>query len=895
MTDNSSVARIPGIDPQEMQEWIESFDAVLREEGQEAATLLLDRLRARAQLLGAGPAFTANTPYVNTISAERQGVFPGDQEIERRIKSLIRWNALAMVVRANRVDHSIGGHISTYASAATLFEVGFNHFFRGRTEEFEGDTVYLQGHASPGVYARAFLEGRLSAKQLENFRRELRPDGGLSSYPHPWLMPDFWEYPTVSMGLSPLMAIYQARFNRYLEDRGIKPKTNAKVWAFLGDGETDEPESLGAITLASRENLDNLIFVINCNLQRLDGPVRGNGKIVQELEAAFRGAGWNVIKVLWGSDWDPLFERDVDGLLVKRLGEMVDGEMQKLVVESGAYLRQHVFGTDPRLLKMVKDIPDEALRTLRQGGHDPRKVYAAYKAAVEHTGSPTVILARTIKGYGLGESGEGRNITHQQKKLNEEELREFRSRFGIPINDDQLADTPFYRPPEDSREIQYLRARRQELGGYVPSRKVRSKPLVADHDALFREFLTGSDGREVSTTMAFVGMLRQMLRDPEIGKLVVPIVPDEARTFGMESLFRQVGIYSSRGQLYEPVDVHTLLYYKEAKDGQILEEGITEAGSMTSFIAAGSAYATHGINTIPFFIYYSMFGLQRISDFIWAAADMRCRGFLLGGTAGRTTLAGEGLQHQDGNSHILALPIPTLWAYDPAFAYEIAVIIQDGIRRMYKDGENIFYYITVMNEAYAMPPMPPGPEIRDGILKGMYKYRASQNKKSKLRAQIFGSGAILREALKAQEILEEKYGVAADVWSVTSYKALYNDGINTERWNLLHPAEKSRVPYVSQCLSDAPGVLVAATDYLKGLPNLVSKWVPRRLAALGTDGFGRSDGREALRNFFEVDSRFITLATLHELLQDGKIEAAVVEKAIKDLGIDTEKANPLLA
>jgi len=895
MTDNSSVARVPGIDPQEMQEWIESFDAVLREEGQEAATLLLDRLRARAQLLGAGPAFTANTPYVNTIPAERQGVFPGDQEIERRIKSLIRWNALAMVVRANRVDHSIGGHISTYASAATLFEVGFNHFFRGRTEEFEGDTVYLQGHASPGVYARAFLEGRLSAKKLENFRRELRPDGGLSSYPHPWLMPDFWEYPTVSMGLSPLMAIYQARFNRYLEDRGIKPKTNAKVWAFLGDGETDEPESLGAITLASRENLDNLIFVINCNLQRLDGPVRGNGKIVQELEAAFRGAGWNVIKALWGSDWDPLFERDVDGLLVKRLGEMVDGEMQKLVVESGAYLRQHVFGTDPRLLKMVKDIPDEALRTLRQGGHDPRKVYAAYKAAVEHTGSPTVILARTIKGYGLGESGEGRNITHQQKKLNEEELREFRSRFGIPINDDQLADTPFYRPPEDSREIQYLRARRQELGGYVPSRKVRSKPLVADHDALFREFLTGSDGREVSTTMAFVGMLRQMLRDPEIGKLVVPIVPDEARTFGMESLFRQVGIYSSRGQLYEPVDVHTLLYYKEAKDGQILEEGITEAGSMTSFIAAGSAYATHGINTIPFFIYYSMFGLQRISDFIWAAADMRCRGFLLGGTAGRTTLAGEGLQHQDGNSHILALPIPTLWAYDPAFAYEIAVIIQDGIRRMYKDGENIFYYITVMNEAYAMPPIPPGPEIRDGILKGMYKYRASQNKKSKLRAQIFGSGAILREALKAQEILDEKYGLAADVWSVTSYKALYNDGINTERWNLLHPTEKPRVPYVSQCLGDAPGVLIAATDYLKALPNLVSKWVPRRLAALGTDGFGRSDGREALRNFFEVDARFITLATLHELLQDGKIEAAVVEKAIKDLGIDTEKANPLLA
>ncbi len=814
-------------------------------------------------------------------------------EIERRIKSLVRWNALAMVVRANRVDHSIGGHISTYASAATLFEVGFNHFFRGRTDEFEGDTVYLQGHASPGVYARAFLEGRLSMKQLENFRRELREGGGLSSYPHPWLMPDFWEYPTVSMGLSPLMAIYQARFNRYLEDRGLKPRTDAKVWAFLGDGETDEPETLGAITLASRENLDNIIFVINCNLQRLDGPVRGNGKIVQELEAAFRGAGWNCIKVLWGSDWDPLFERDTDGLLAKRLGEMLDGETQKISVESGAYVRQHVFGGDPRLMKMVEELPDEALRTMRQGGHDPRKVYAAYKAAHEHKGSPTVILARTIKGYGLGESGEGRNITHQQKKLNEEELREFRSRFGIPISDEQLAETPFYLPPEDSREIQYLRARRQALGGYVPSRKVRSKPLVADHDALFREFHTGSEGREVSTTMAFVGMLRQMLRDPEIGKMVVPIVPDEARTFGMESLFRQVGIYSSRGQLYEPVDVHTLLYYKEAKDGQILEEGITEAGSMASFIAAGSAYATHGINTIPFFIYYSMFGLQRISDFIWAAADMRCRGFMLGGTAGRTTLAGEGLQHQDGNSHVLALPIPTMRAYDPAFAFEIAVIIQDGIRRMYKDGENIFYYITVMNEPYAMPAMPTG--VENGILKGMYKFRASENKKSKLRAQLFGSGAILREALKAQEILGEKYGVSADVWSVTSYKALYTDGIDAERWNLLHAGEKPRVPYVSECLADADGVLVAASDYLKALPNLISRWTPRRLASLGTDGFGRSESRAALRDFFEVDARFITLATLYELFREGNIESALVQKAVKDLEINLDKPNPLFS
>jgi pyruvate dehydrogenase E1 component len=888
---NEPDVKVAGIDAQEIQEWIESFDAILKDEGREAATLLLDRLRARATSLGVGHAFTANTPYLNTIPLEKQAMYPGDQDIERRIKSLIRWNALAMVVRANRVDHSIGGHISTYASAATLFEIGFNHFFRGRTEEFEGDTVYLQGHASPGVYARAFLEGRLSQKQLENFRRELREGGGLSSYPHPWLMPEFWEYPTVSMGLGPLMAIYQARFNRYLQDRGLKPPTDAKVWAFLGDGETDEPETLGAITLASRENLDNLIFVINCNLQRLDGPVRGNGKIVQELEAAFRGAGWNCIKVLWGSDWDPLFERDSEGLLVKRLGEMVDGETQKMSIESGAYVREHVFGSDPRLLKMVEDYPDEALRTLRQGGHDPRKVYAAYKAAVEHTGSPTVILARTIKGYGLGESGEGRNITHQQKKLNEEELREFRSRFGIPINDDQLNDTPFYRPPDDSREIQYLRERRQALGGYVPTRKVRSKALVADHDALFREFHTGSDGREVSTTMAFVGMLRQMLRDPEIGKLVVPIVPDEARTFGMESLFRQVGIYSSRGQLYEPVDVHTLLYYKEAKDGQILEEGITEAGSMGSFIAAGSAYATHGINTIPFFIYYSMFGLQRISDFIWAAADMRCRGFMLGGTAGRTTLAGEGLQHQDGNSHILALPIPNMRAYDPAFAYEIAVIIQDGIRRMYKDGESIFYYITVMNEAYAMPAMPAG--VEDGILKGMYKFRASENKKPKLRAQLFGSGAILREALKAQEILEQKYGVSADVWSVTSYKALYTDGVDTERWNLLHPSETPRIPYVTECLAGTQGVLVAASDYLKALPNLVSRWMPRRLAALGTDGFGRSDGREALRDFFEVDARFITLATLSELLHEGKIEAGVVEKAIQDLEIKTDKPNPL--
>ncbi len=889
--DQSAVTPMTDAEEIEILEWEESLDAVLKDSGPQVVAHILERLRTRALLAGVELPFTANTPFANTIPADQQPFFPGDQEIERRIKSLVRWNALAMVVRANRIEPNIGGHISTYASAATLFEVGFNHFFRARTEEFEGDIIYFQGHASPGVYARAFLEDRLSVQQLENFRRELKPGGGLSSYPHPWLMPDFWEFPTVSMGLSPIMAIYQARFNRYLEDRGLKPRTDAKVWAFLGDGETSEPEALGAITLASRERLDNLIFVVNCNLQRLDGPVRGNGSIITELEAAFRGAGWNVIKVLWGSDWDPILARDTEGLLVRRMGEIVDGEYQKFVVEPGSYIRQHFFGTDPRLLKLFEDIPDEPLRKLRLGGHDPKKVYAAYKAAAQHKGQPTVILARTIKGYGLGEIGEGKNITHQQKKLNEDELREFRSRFGIPISDDDVADAPFYRPPDDSPEIQYLRERRQELGGYVPLRTVRAKPLALAQDNLWQEFHEGSEGREVSTTMAFVSMLRKMLKDPEIGKLVVPIVPDEARTFGMESLFRQVGIYSSVGQLYEPVDVHTLLYYKEAKDGQILEEGITEAGSMSSFIAAGSAYSTHGINTIPFFIFYSMFGFQRINDLIWAAADMRCRGFLLGGTSGRTTLAGEGLQHQDGNSHVLALPTPNIRAYDPAFAYEIAVIIEDGIRRMYRDRESIFYYITVMNEPYIMPPMPAG--ARDGILRGMYRFRASEDKRSKFRAQLFGSGAILREALKAQEMLEEKFGVAADVWSVTSYKSLYTDGLEAERWNMLHPGEKFRVPYVGECLAGAPGVLVAASDYLKALPNSVSKWMPRRLASLGTDGFGRSESRASLRDFFEVDARFIAFATLTELLCEGQIDKAVVRRAIKELDINPEKPDPM--
>jgi len=889
--DNEIFTQPHSIEDVEIQEWLESLDSVLDSSGPEVAIEILQRLQSHAKVAGLDLPFTANTPYANTIPARLEPLFPGDQELERRIKSLIRWNALAMVVKANRSENGIGGHISTFASSATLYEVGFNHFFRARSDNFEGDTVYFQGHAAPGMYARAFMEGRLSTQQLENFRRELKPGGGLSSYPHPWLMPDFWEYPTVSMGLGPLMAIYQARFNRYLENRGLKQPTDAKVWAFLGDGETDEPESLGAITLASRERLDNLIFVINCNLQRLDGPVRGNGQIIQELESAFRGARWNVIKVLWGSEWDPILERDTEGLLVKRMGELVDGEYQKLVVSSGDYVRQSFFGTDPRLLKLVEPLSDENLRRLRLGGHDPRKVYAAYKAATEHKGAPTVILARTIKGYGLGEAGEGKNVTHQQKKLNEDELREFRSRFGIPLNDNDCIEVPFYRPTEDSEEIRYLRSRRESLGGYMPARKVRSLPIAADHDELFKEFSEGSDGREVSTTMAFVGMLRKMLKDAEIGKLIVPIVPDEARTFGMESLFRTVGIYSSVGQKYEPVDAATLLYYKEATDGQILEEGITEAGSVASFIAAGTAYATHGINTIPFFIYYSMFGFQRIADFIWAAADMRCRGFLLGGTAGRTTLSGEGLQHQDGNSHILALPVPNIKADDPAFAYEIAVILQDGIRRMYKEGESVFYYITVMNEQYPMPAMPG--DVKDGILKGMYKYKAAVQPKAKLRAQLFGSGAILNEVLQAQEILETKYNVSADVWSITSYKELYVDGNECDRWNRLHPTQKPRVPYVSQLLADAPGVLVAATDYLKTLPNMISKWLPRRLASLGTDGFGRSEGRPSLREFFEVDARFITIATLHELAQDGKIEKSLVDKAIKDLGIDPEKLNPV--
>jgi len=876
----------------ETREWLYSLDYVLEHGGPERVREILNQLQIRAHKAGIEIPFTANTPYINSIPREKQPTFPGNREIERRIKSLIRWNALAMVVKANRLESGIGGHISTYASAATLYEIGFNHFFRGKEDNYEGDQVFFQGHASPGIYARAFLEGRLSVEQLENFRRELKPSGGLSSYPHPWLMPDFWEFPTVSMGLGPIMAIYQARFNRYLEDRHlIERKTEGHVWAFLGDGEVDEPEALGAISLAAREKLDNLIFVINCNLQRLDGPVRGNGKIIQELEAIFRGAGWNVIKVVWGSDWDPLLDRDIDGKLVRRMGEVVDGQYQKYSVESGQYIREHFFGADDDLLEMVKNFSDEQLKKMKRGGHDPEKVYAAYKAAVEHKGSPTVILAKTIKGYGLGESGEGKNITHQQKKLNEDEMKEFRSRFGIPISDEEIPNTPFYRPAEDSPEIKYMLERRKELGGFLPKRNTNIRPIKTPPEDIFEEFYKGTEGREVSTTMVFVRILAKVLKDKEIGHLVVPIVPDEARTFGMEALFRQVGIYSHAGQLYEPVDRESLLYYKEAQDGQILEEGITEAGSMASFISAGTAYATHGINMIPFFIYYSMFGFQRMGDLVWAAGDIQAKGFMLGGTSGRTTLNGEGLQHQDGNSHLLAYTIPNIVTYDPAFAYEIAVIIRDGIKRMYEDQERIFYYLTVMNENYSMPQMPKG--VKEGIVKGMYKFKASAKKQTKLKAHLFGSGTILNEVIKAAEILEEEFKISADVWSVTSYKELRRDALDVERWNMLHPSEKPRIPYITQQLKNETGVFVASSDYVKALPDSIAKWVPGRLMSLGTDGFGRSEGRAELRDFFEVDAKHVVLATLYALAKEDKIKMMMVDKAIKQLEINTSRPNPV--
>ena len=871
----------------------ESIDFVVdyilktQEPGQAAGYVarLIDRLRQE----GAHVPPVVSTPYINTIPPEEQPEYPGDLELERRIKSCVRWNAMAMVVNANRKDKTIGGHISTFASSATLYEVGYNHFFRGADHGRIGDFVYFQGHATPGNYARAFLEGRLTADQLHNFRQELAEGGGLSSYPHPYLMPDFWQFPTVSMGLGPIMSIYQARFLRYLKARGLMPGDEPKVWGFMGDGESDEPESLGSLTLASRENLDNLIWVVNCNLQRLDGPVRGNGKIIQELEALFRGAGWNVIKLIWGSDWDDLLARDTSGLLLKRMEEAVDGEFQSYSVEHGSYIRKNFFGKYPELQKLVNHLTDDQLHKLLRGGHDSRKVYAAYKAAVEHKGQPTVILAKTVKGYGLGEAGEGRNITHQQKKLNEKELREFRSRFQIPIKDEEIAETPFYRPAPDSAEMKYLLKRRKELGGPLPKREVRVKGTKMPALNTYEEFFKGSNS-PVSTTMAFVRLLSILLRNKEVGKQIVPIIPDEARTFGMDSLFREIGIYSPKGQLYEPVDRASLLYYHEAKNGQILEEGITEAGSMSSFIAAGTAYANLGVQMFPFFIYYSMFGFQRVGDLIWLAGDIKAKGFLLGATAGRTTLNGEGLQHQDGHSHLIASTVPTLMAYDPAFGYEVAVIIWDGMRRMYQEMEDVFYYITLYNENIPMPPMPEG--VQDGILKGLYKFKPGG--KGKHKAHIFGSGPIIQSALKAQEILAKDYDVSADVWSATSYKMLRHDAIEADRWNRLHPGGKPKQSYLEKLLAKEEGVFVSVSDNMKIVAEQIAPWVPGGLTTLGTDGFGRSDTRERLRRFFEVDAECTVIATLSALAARGKISKEIVARAIKDLGVDPEKAHPFL-
>ncbi len=866
------------------------FDLALESQGPERTAQLFeqlaDRLRASKHELPRG----FNTPYANTIPVADQPAYPGDWQTEVKLKSLMRWNAMAMVVKANH-STNVGGHIASYASSATLYEVAFNHFFRGRTENFPGDSVYFQGHAAPGVYARAFLEGRISETQLHNFRQELAEGGGLSSYPHPYLMPEFWQYPTVSMGLGPIMSIYQARYNRYLQARKlVSYETEPKVWCFIGDGESDEPETLGATTLASRENLDNLIWVVNCNLQRLDGPVRGNGKIIQELEAAFRGAGWNVIKVVWGSDWDDLLARDKSGLLLKRMEEAVDGDYQKYVVEPGSYVRKHFFGKYPELLKLVTHLTDAQLHKLMRGGHDTRKMYAAYKAATEHKGQPTVILAKTVKGYGLGEAGEGRNISHQQKKMNEKELREFRERFNIAISDDVIAETPFYRPPENSPEIKYLLERRKVLGGFIPARHNTAKPLEVPPLEFFKEFFKGSGASQVSTTMAFVRLLTVLLRHKGIGKNIVPIIPDEARTFGMDSLFREIGIYSCKGQLYEPVDKKSLLYYHEAKDGQILEEGITEAGAMSSFIAAGTSYATHGVQTVPFYTYYSMFGPQRIGDLVWLAGDIKAKGFLCGATSGRTSLNGEGLQHQDGHSLLLMSTVPTAMVYDPAFGYEIATIVADGLRRMYAQGEEIFYYLALYNDNYLQPTKPEG--VEEGILKGLYKFKAGEKKK--IKAHILGSGPIINSALRAQEILAERYGVSADVWSATSYKLLRTDAIRCQRWNMLHPTEAPKKSYVEQLLAKEQGTFVAVSDNIRTVPDQIAPWVPGGLFTLGTDGFGRSDTRARLRRFFQVDAESTVIGTLYALAQKGEIGREVVAKAIKDLGVDPEKIQPQL-
>src|SRR5580658_1183986 len=877
------------LDPRETAEWLEALDQIVEEAGSDRVNFLLDKLTERARENGVTVPIRTTTDYVNTIPADEDLPYPGDRALERRIKSLTRWNAMAMVSHQNKYDAGIGGHISTYASLATLLEVGFNHFFHGSYGDQPGDFIYFQGHASPGVYARAFLEGRLTEEHLNNFRHELREHPGCSSYPHPWLMPDFWQFPTVSMGIGPINSIYQARFMRYLENRGIVPVTARKIWAFLGDGETDEPESLGAIALASREQLDNLIFVVNCNLQRLDGPVRGNGQIITELETHFRGAGWNVLKVLWGSNWDDLLARDTTGLLIKRMNECVDGEYQNFKAKGGAYTRKEFFGKYPELLKLVEHLSDEEIGALRRGGHDPQKVYNAYKRAVENTGSPTVILAMTIKGYGLGEAGEGRNVTHQQKKLNEDEMLYFRRRFDIPTSEETVHTASFYRAPEDAPEMRYLRERREMLGGSLPARNVPKIDIQAPPVATFAESLAGSQGREVSTTMAFVRVLTLLLKDHELSKYIVPIISDEARTFGMESLFRQYGIYASRGQLYKPVDAENFLFYKETRDGQILEEGINEAGSMASFTAAGTAYSTYGVPMIPFFTYYSMFGFQRIGDLIWAFADSRGKGFLMGGTAGRTTLSGEGLQHQDGHSLVLSSTVPTCHSYDPAYAYEIAVIVQDGIRRMYQQMEDRFYYLTIYNENYAQPPKPEG--INEGILRGIYKYKPAES--GKTQVHLFGSGPILNEALKAQKILAEKYQVAADVWSVTSYNELRRDALDVERWNRLHPADPERKPYLQEALAGAEGPIIASTDYMKVVADQIAPWLHGRMVSLGTDGFGRSENREHLRKHFENGAEAIAAAALSRLAREGKFSKSRAKAAIGELGLNPESPDPV--
>jgi len=872
----------PDIDPIETAEWVDALEAVIRNDGPDRARKLLEEVFADARLRGLHPAEDLSTPYVNTIAAELEVPVPGDPELEHRVRSLVRWNAIATVLGANKESSELGGHIASFQSAATLYEIGFNHFWHAPSVDHGGDLVFIQGHSSPGIYARAYLEGRISEEQMKRFRTETDASTpGLSSYPHPWLMPDFWQFPTVSMGLGPLMAIYQARFMKYLTGRGMSDTSGRKVWAFMGDGEMDEPESMGAISLAGREHLDNLVFVVNCNLQRLDGPVRGNGKIIQELETNFRGAGWNVIKTIWGRRWDPLLAADTEGRLVKRMEEAVDGEYQVFKSRDGAYVREHFFGADPELARMVEDWSDAEIFSLNRGGHDPQKVYNAYAQAVAHTGQPTVILAKTIKGYGMGESGEGQNITHQAKKMNEKALFAFRDRFGLDLSDDEVRDVSFHKPPDDAPEMEYLRSRREQLGGSLPQRRTEAPPLPVPELSAFKAQLDGTGEREISTTMAFVRILSTLVRDKQLGPHVVPIVPDESRTFGMEGMFRQLGIFSQVGQLYTPQDADQLMSYREDKSGQILQEGINEPGAFSSWIAAATSYANHNVSMLPFYIYYSMFGFQRVGDLAWAAGDSRARGFLLGGTAGRTTLNGEGLQHEDGHSHIQAGLIPNCIAYDPAYAYELAVIIHDGMRRMLTEHEDVFYYLTVMNENYAMPAMPEGAEA--GILRGMHRVAES----AEAKVQLLGSGTILREVLAGAELLSEDFGVESDVWSVTSYTELRRDGMEAERYNRLHPMAEARRSFVEQSLGARVGPVVAATDYIRALPDSIRPWVDAPFTVLGTDGFGRSDYRKALRRFFEVDRHHVAVAALHALGRDEDAKAA-----IDKYGIDPETEAP---